>query len=385
MAVGLLWLCLVAAPGWTSTDDESKPPAGWQEVGPRDNSFKVWVPAGAGRKSERESTLLVRGTRMKIETVQFTKNGGPQFTASTIATAGLAARRMRPQEVIESIRDAFVDSWKGRVENEKQVAIGKLKGSDYVIVTGQGPIRMRVFASGNRIYLAMISGSEDSVQGTTGDTFLESFRARAATPSAEIANGTSNTPSNPSRGKSTFNGNGLKIFPGDKFEYLKQAVAENHLLEADCGGFKLHRDTYRDVPEAGGLLIGFQVGFGKFVNNTTIDAFRPIYLTKDGEVMGKWYGAAPARPTTYKAKSGYVVASINLNAGLAIDGFSMDFAKLDKDHLDMNEHYASPWIGGQGGNRTTLGGQGHFYAGIYGHLNDKRAPSSLGLIVVGMK
>src|SRR5262249_31731485 len=160
-----------------------------------------------------------------------------------------------------------------------------------------------------------------------------SFRARTPTPNSEIANGAGNAPNSPARGKSTFDGNGLKVFTGDKFEYLKQAVKENHLLDADCGGFKMQREQYREVPESGGLLTGFQVGLGKFVNNTTIESFRPIYLTKDGEAMGKWYGAAPARPTSYKAKPGYVVGSINLNAGLLIDGFSMDFVKLDKDHL----------------------------------------------------
>ena len=44
---------------------------------------------------------------------------------------------------------------------------------------------------------------------------------------------------------------------------------------------------FKDVSPEGGLLIGFEIGFGKFANREMIRAAKPIYRVGDKEVFGE--------------------------------------------------------------------------------------------------
>ncbi len=171
-------------------------------------------------------------------------------------------------------------------------------------------------------------------------------------------------------------------FSGDVFTFVEEAIREKRLTDVDIRGFTLHQNTYRDVYEKGGLLIGFQVGLGKFVNNDVVKSFRPIFLTKNGEKFGAWHGPAPAAPVTVKAKRGYVVSGLSVRTALAIDALTITFAKLDKDGLDLSDTYESKPIGGNGGRVASIGGQGAIFVGVTGHLGPDGSPSSLGLVAV---
>jgi len=172
------------------------------------------------------------------------------------------------------------------------------------------------------------------------------------------------------------------ILSGDPFEFVQIAVKEQRLADVDITGFKLGQQ-YRDIPQEGSILIGFEAGLGVFVNDHSINALRPIYLNRDGEKLGDWIGPLPANPITVKAKTGYVLGGINIRAGVSINGMSLTYMKFDKDRLLPADSYKSEWVGGQGGNIAgTIGGHGHFFAGVCGHLNQKREPVSLGLVTV---
>jgi hypothetical protein len=178
----------------------------------------------------------------------------------------------------------------------------------------------------------------------------------------------------------------LNVIPGDMFAYLRQAVADKRTTQVDIKGFTQNKSAYQDACEDGGVLIGFQVGLGKFGKNSVIDSFRPIYLTSSGEKMGPWFGKASAQPVTTKAKTGYVVGAIDFRAGLGIDGLSLKFMKLDNGQLQVQDTYDGEWIGGKGGNPSKIGGTGVLAVGICGHLNNQGKPTSLGLVaVVGTK
>src|SRR5262249_39802237 len=151
--------------------------------------------------------------------------------------------------------------------------------------------------------------------------------------------------------------------PGDRFAFIQAAVREKRLTDVNVTGFMIGQQ-YRDVPPEGALLVGFQAGLGKFINDPTVNALRPIYLTRTGEKMGNWLGPMPANPVTLKAKPGYVVGGINIRTGLLIDGMSLKFMKLDNDRLRVTDTYDSAWVGGNGGGPGTIGGQGYFFAGI---------------------
>jgi hypothetical protein len=168
----------------------------------------------------------------------------------------------------------------------------------------------------------------------------------------------------------------------DVFATVQAAIKEGRVTDVDIRGFTLGNDLYREAPEEGALLIGFQVGLGKFIDNAIVDAIRPIFLTKQGEKLGAWQGSAPANPITVKAKAGYAVGGIDIRTGLAIDGFSLTYMKVQGGRLDPGDTYKSDWVAGNGGGPATIGGRGQLVVGICGHLNDRRSPCSLGLIAV---
>jgi hypothetical protein len=360
MRAGLILLGLTLPLTVTAGDKEkvTPPPPGWIEFSPRDKSFSVWLPDKGGKRSERERTMNVRTMRLKINIIQLEMNGGPTYNAGTVILPLALARKIPNQERIEIFRDAFVKEVTGKIDKEKEITLGPVKGREYQITTGRGPAVLRLFSAGSRIYRLMVIGSKDQVEGKDAETFLNSYKL----PTALAAK--TNVPQ----------GTAL-VIPGDTFAFLQTAVKDNRLADVGVRG-RLDKESYRDCPAYGGLLIGFQVGAERLV-----DALRPIYMTKDGEKMGDWIGKPPAKPITIKAKEGYVVGGINLKAGLSIDGLSLKFVKLDKGQLQVTDNYTSDWVGGQGGNRADIDGQGAFFVGVCGNLR-RGTPVSVGLITV---
>jgi S1-C subfamily serine protease len=219
-----------------------------------------------------------------------------------------------------------------------------------------------------------------------------SFQRTSAEPEAAVAdNPPPGKPSNPAPAPPAASGSGkasdaaaLK-FEGDVYAFVEDAVKAKRFADVDIRGFTLNRPTYRDVCDKG-VLIGFQVGLGKFVNNDIVKSFRPIYQTKSGAKFGKWIGPVPPAPiVTVKAKPGYVVSGLSVRTALSIDAITITFAKLDKDGLDMSDTYESKMTGGNGGQPAMIGGNGQLFVGVTGHLGNDGAPCSLGLVAVTPK
>jgi hypothetical protein len=385
----LMSLAIIPALVPGAEDKDTAPPKGWKDFSPKDKSFSVWLPDKGGRSSERERTLIVRGQRIKFNLIQLEANKGPTYSAASVLLPLQLTRKIPATERIEIFRDVFVEEVKGRIEQEKDIKQGRVSGKEYEIVTGQGVAKLRLYAMGGRVYKAMVFGSKEDVESENAKTFLESYKlpTRATDPAAAKTSETKpgdKPESKPAKTKpeDKLEGKAAKLIPGEMFAYLKSSVEEQRLADVDITGFKLAKEEYRDVPTDGGILLGFQVGLGKLATNQFVNAIRPIYRTKSGEKMGKWHGPEPAKPVTVKAKPGYVVGSVTIRTGLGIDGFSLDFVKVEKDHVEKEGGYTSAWIGGQGGNRTTIGGQGYIFVGICGHLNDRGNACSLGLVTV---
>lgn len=143
------------------------------------------------------------------------------------------------------------------------------------------------------------------------------------------------------------------------------------------GGFD---PEFKDEAPEGGMLIGLEIGLGKFFNNDTIRAVRPIYRTPKGESQGKAYGMDFSRLVTVKAKEGYAVGSITVKAGLGLDGLSVNFLRVVGDGLDPKDAYQSEWVGGKGGGRETELGIGGPVVGIIGKSSAKGDCTGLGLL-----
>ncbi len=111
---------------------------------------------------------------------------------------------------------------------------------------------------------------------------------------------------------------------------------------------------FTDAAPEKALLVGFEVGLGKWAGNDVVSAIRPIFLSPQAaEVLGKLHGTDTSRLVRVKAKPGYAVGAITAKGTLGIDGFSVTFMRIDKDRLNPKEAYESDWIGGKGSNPQT--------------------------------
>src|SRR5206468_3146235 len=142
-------------------------------------------------------------------------------------------------------------------------------GKEYTIATARGLVRVRLFASGGLIYEATVIGTKEQVQAKEADLFLDSYKL------TELATG--NPPADPDK----LADKAATVIPGDLFAYLESAVKEKRVAEAGLKGFTLTKNLYRESPEKGGILIGFNVGLKKFFDKDVVGALQPIFLTKD--------------------------------------------------------------------------------------------------------
>jgi hypothetical protein len=163
---------------------------------------------------------------------------------------------------------------------------------------------------------------------------------------------------------------------------LRDSVQKRRLVQTEMIGFG--RDpAFEEVPPQGALLIGFEVGLGKFAASDVIHSLQPIYWTENGELRGQKRGTAADHLITVKAKEGYAVGAVSLSAHLVIDFMKVTFMKADTTDLDRSSTYQSDSIGtDMGQRRQTLGGTGAMVVGICGRANAEHC-NALGLVLRG--
>jgi serine/threonine protein kinase len=161
---------------------------------------------------------------------------------------------------------------------------------------------------------------------------------------------------------------------------IRQAARTGNFSQTTMIGFP-HHTVFQDVPMDGGLLIGFEIGIGKFLQNDVIHSIQPIFLTARGEVRGQVHGKPTDRMVTVKARKGYAVGSVTINAHLLIDGLRVTFMKVDGKYLDTDQSYQSPPIASLGDATSTLSSKAGLVIGICGR--DGGACDALGLVVRG--
>jgi len=128
--------------------------------------------------------------------------------------------------------------------------------------------------------------------------------------------------------------------------------------------------NFIDVPNGGGILVGFKVWQGDYSGHRIIRGIQPIYQTATGRVPGDLHGEKNGAPTTIEAKDGYAVAAIEARGGDRLDGLEVLFWKIHAVDvsLDAEGSYKSEWIGGKGGSKSRhpLTGNGSPVIGISG-------------------
>ncbi len=131
------------------------------------------------------------------------------------------------------------------------------------------------------------------------------------------------------------------------------------------------------------MLVGIEVGLGKFGKNDVVRAFRPVFRKDDKETLGTQRGIELANVVKAVAKPGYAVGAVTLKAGLTVDGMSITFMKVVNGQLDTKDSYESDWIGGKGGLAPVkLGGDGTPIVGVSIKTNAaNRNATGLGLMM----
>ena len=162
------------------------------------------------------------------------------------------------------------------------------------------------------------------------------------------------------------------------FDGLRR-LSENNLLAMPgrlCHG---EGKSFREMPKAGGLLVGLKVSYHMYSIHRTIGSVQPIFLTAAGRVEGQVYGQESKDVHVVEARSGYAVGGLGGTACHRVDGLRLVFMKIGRDGLDATQRYDSEWLGGNKGQvDTQLAGDGQFVVGIGGTCKDHLR--SLGII-----
>jgi hypothetical protein len=180
--------------------------------------------------------------------------------------------------------------------------------------------------------------------------------------------------------------------PAPIFAAVKTAIAKGEIEQTELRGFTLTKDSFQELPREGALLIGFDLGVGKFLAIENIFALRAVYRTARGEVIYGEHGlfnnepgqqpqrSNVSRTVQLRAPEGYAVGSVNLRTGLNINGLSLTYLRINGTTLDPGQATTSEWVGDQTGcAETTLDGDGAPVVGVLGKKDDVHI-SALGLI-----
>ncbi len=321
-------------------DDAPKPPAGWKEHSPQDGTFAVWIPEKAMRQSERSRTSTVGGQKMKINALSIEMGGGPSYVVEELIITPALANKFKPGELADLFRDMVAsESAGGKVTEESDVKSGEVAGKEYRIESGKSVAKARVFVSGTKVLFLRVAGTKERVDGEDAKTFLESARFTSGATAAKAP----------------------RILGG---------------------GFD---SEFKDLAPEGGLLVGLELGLGKFFDKDMIRAARPIYRVGDKESMGMQYGTQTTKLVTLKAKEGYAVGGMSVKSGLGFDGMSITFMKVVDGKLDPKDSYESEFVGDDSKKTPTkVIGAGAPILGIAGKTNDKDM-TGMGLIFKGQE
>src|SRR5205814_4068777 len=119
------------------------------------------------------------------------------------------------------------------------------------------------------------------------------------------------------------------------FATVKAALDANNIQQTQAVGGP-GSAAFSETSSKPSVLIGFELGLGKFMNAEIIYALRPIYLTAEGERRGRDHGlfmtcgktsprSKVTRTTWLQARPGYAVGGLTGRAGLFLNGLSLPF------------------------------------------------------------
>jgi hypothetical protein len=183
--------------------------------------------------------------------------------------------------------------------------------------------------------------------------------------------------------------------PVSIFAVARASIAAGRIDKGRVLGFHNDRRIFTELPASGGLLVGFDIGLGRFFDIECIYALRPVYLMESGETYIQDHGlfsdryegkklikSRVNRVERVRAKPGYAVGGITLRSGLNINGMALAYMRISGRGLDPQQAYSSPWICDRtGGSEAYMTGNGSAVVGLWGS-EDVEHVHSLGLLTM---
>jgi hypothetical protein len=179
------------------------------------------------------------------------------------------------------------------------------------------------------------------------------------------------------------------------YEAAAMATTKGWTEKTKMVGFSIMKTPFTEVPREGAVLVGFDLGLGKFMEDENIYALRAIYRTADGGEASygehglfkdkhgpgkKVIKSKVKRIERLRAPQGYAVGSVTLRTGLNIDAMLLTYMRINGKALDPRDTHASEWAGNRnGGGEATLSGDGAPIVGVFGN-EDAEHVMALGLV-----
>jgi hypothetical protein len=151
---------------------------------------------------------------------------------------------------------------------------------------------------------------------------------------------------------------------------LGDALSQRAYDPSRISGGMAADDTFQDVPQQGGLLVGFHVGLAMLKDKQVITYFQPVYLTPNGEIDGPGFGRAYSKLRTVHAPKGYAIGKMDVCGDAGVNSITPTFMRIDGDHLNMDDARKGEFVGGVGGTLEVLDGRGTPVVGVCGRQKD---------------
>jgi hypothetical protein len=165
---------------------------------------------------------------------------------------------------------------------------------------------------------------------------------------------------------------------------VRTAVAgKAHSRIENSSDKNLAKEGSADVPEEGGVLVGFEFFEVKRDGLPWIRSLRPYFLTEAGVVPGKDRGKMERVTDKVMARPGFGVAGLLATDAKA--GVQVIFMKINpatgRFATDASNTYRSQWYGTKGREKVKqVGGDGRLVVGVYGRTGSDC--DDLGFVVI---
>jgi hypothetical protein len=151
---------------------------------------------------------------------------------------------------------------------------------------------------------------------------------------------------------------------------IADALSRKAIAQSPVIGGKAAADSFKDIPQDGGMLVGFHVGLAMLWGEKVITYVQPIYSTPTGERDGPAYGRQISKLQTLHAPAGYAIGAVRISGDTGLNSITAWYMRIAGNHLNTADRLKPVQLGGTGGTPATFGGRGTPIIGICGKQKD---------------